>query len=129
MATTSDFYFNAGVSTAMSAFRRVLVAPDGKVALATTTNRGIGVLQKDVAGQTYESAAVRLWGTGTQKITLAGTTGVAIGDAVYACADGRISGVVTGSITVGTGTTVGIVVATAPTALGDILEIVPTYTV
>lgn len=115
MATTNDFTRSFGVNAAMSAWRRVAVSSNGKVGYASNAEVGVGVLQQDVAGNSYETPQVRFNTTGTQMVAVTAVP-VTIGDTVYAGANGQVSS--TGSVVVGK-------TLTSAATNGDIIEIVP----
>lgn len=118
MATQNDFVraFN-NPPAALSAFSRVDVNSDGAIILADASVRGIGVLQTDVQGESWENPDVRFWGTGSVQIL--GTAGpITPGDTLYTAAGGRVAP--TGSNVVGR----------ALTALGTVsgaLEMFPQF--
>lgn len=99
MATQNDFTraFNSPLA-AMSAFNRVQISANGAIFLADTAVRGIGVLQEDVQGASWENPDVRLWGTGTVQI-LATAGPVTAGNTLYLAAAGKVAP--TGTITAG----------------------------
>ena len=102
----NDNSFTLRAAAAASAFRRVTVNASGQAAVADNTVKGVGVLQRDVSAETWDSSAVRTWGAGTHCIAVAAAP-ITAGDLAYAAAGGLVAP--TGTVIVGrclTGTTV-----------------------
>jgi hypothetical protein len=109
----SDNTFTLRAAAAASAFRRASINSSGQAAVADNTVKGVGVLQRDVSAESFDSATIRTWGAGTHAI--AGTAGpITTGDLVYAAAGGLVAP--TGTVIVGRAVT-GIMVN------GTILEV------
>jgi hypothetical protein len=102
----SDNSFTVRAAAAASAFRRVTINSSGQAAIADNTVKGVGILQRDVSADAFDSAAVRTWGAGTHRI-VATAAPITPGNIVYAAAGGLVAP--TGTVVVGmaiTGTTV-----------------------
>lgn len=102
----NDRSFTLRAAAAASAFRRVTINSSGQSAVADNTVKGVGVLQRDVSAESFDSAVIRTWGAGTHAIAVTGAP-ITAGDLAYAAAGGLIAA--TGTVIVGraiTGTTV-----------------------
>lgn len=91
MATSNDISRSFAVSTAMSAGRRVEIAPDGKIRVGSINKVGVGYLVDDTSANSYENPKVRLHGAGTVRASLTGTP-LTAGDLLYAVTNGQLSG-------------------------------------
>lgn len=121
MATQNDYYRCFPVNAAMSANRRVALSTNGAIGYADANTLGIGILQEDVLGASYETPAVRLFGTGTMRVGISAIT--TISDTLICTANGLVcpKGAVTNGITFGrsiTGST---------NTSGELIEAVPLF--
>lgn len=115
MATQNDFTRAFGVNSAMSGFRRVALSSNGSVGYAATAVVGIGVLQQDVAGNSWDTPQVRFYTHGSFICSVTGVP-VTIGDTLYAGATGQVAS--TGTVTIG-------LAGTNAATNGDIIEVYP----
>lgn len=91
----------------MSAFMRVVVSPNGFISIAGVDTLGIGMVQEDCTANAYENVAVRLWGTGTNRVILTGISCTA-GDRLVAVTNGLVA--LTNGLVGNTGVVVGMMV-------------------
>ena len=119
MATQYDFSRGFTVSSAMSAFIRVTVTANGTI-IPSQGEQGQGVLQQDVAGNSYEVAKVRFNGAGSMQVAVTGnaTTAITPGCSLYTTANGYVCaspGVTLWGIALqGSGTNTGAVIEAVP---------------
>lgn len=124
MATQNDFSRSFPPNAAMSAYFRVVVSPNGKISLADTKVRGIGIIQEDVQGGYWENPAVRLWGTGTCQV-MATNGPITPGDTIYTAAE---AGMVQNSAAVTNSITMGKAITGLPGAITGVIEFLPLFT-
>lgn len=119
MATQNDFTRGFTVNTAMSAFIRVTVSANGAIE-PSGAEQGQGVIQQDVAGNTFDVAKVRFYGTGSVQVAVTGngttaiTPGATLGTTLlgYVCVSPYTN--VWGIALQGSGTTTGAVIEAVP---------------
>jgi hypothetical protein len=119
MATSNDFSRGFTVNTAMSAFIRVTVSLNGAIG-PSGAEQGQGVLQQDVAGNSYDVPKVRFFGTGSCQIAVTGngttaiTPGATLGTTLlgYVCVSPYTN--VWGIALQGSGTNTGSVIEALP---------------
>lgn len=122
MAVQHNFTRSFQVNAAMSAGRVVAVSNNGKIGLAAINTRGVGVLQEDTTAEAYENPAVRLYGTGTVRVSVTGTP-LTAGDTLYTVTNGQVAGT-NGNI--GTAQIFGTLLeTTGPSANGTLAEVLP----
>ncbi len=92
-------YATFRANAAASAGVRVVISPNGSISVAGNAASGIGVLERDVSAESWDSGCVKLFGGCT---FLAVVTGVPVtaGDTAYAAALGAVAA--TGTVPVGT---------------------------
>ncbi len=105
----------------MSAYLRVSISKGGNITPAALLEPGIGVLQQDVQGASWENAKVRFWGTGSCICLLTGGL-TTIGTTLFAATGGYVTS--TPNQTAGVGVTIGTSLETVSAALGTV-ELVP----
>ena len=117
MATQSNFTRSFQTATAMSANRRVALSTGTNYlsGYADNTVPGIGVLQEDVTANAYERPVVRLYGTGTTRISITAQP-VTANTTLYAAANGQVAP--TGTVTWG-------YALQGSTTNGDVIEAIP----
>lgn len=120
MATQNDFSRSFPVNSAMSHGYRVSVSSNGAIGLSTATDYGVGVLQQDAQGASFESPKVRFYYTGSSDIAVTAVTAYPItpGSIVFLAAGGMVAQ--TGSLTFG-------VALESPVENGDLIEVVPNF--
>ena len=121
MSIQNNFIRSFQVNAAMSAFYRVTVSSNGKLDLAGVDVLGIGILQEDCTANTYETPAVRLWGTGTFKCAVTGNS-ITAGNTLIAVTGGLAA--LTNGLAGNTGIVQGMALETATGASinGTIIE-------
>jgi len=121
MSTQNTFTRSFQVNSAMSAFYRVTVSTNGKIGLAGVDVLGIGILQEDCTSNSYENPSVRLWGGGTFKCAITGSS-VTAGDTLVAVTGGLAA--LTNGLVGNSGVIVGMSLETATGASinGTIIE-------
>lgn len=121
MSTQNDFSRSFPVGVAMSAYLRVSISAGGQITPAKLTEPGIGILQQDVQGASWENAKVRFYGTGSC-IGLATGGLITIGTTLFAATSGYVTS--TPNQAAGIGVTLGTALETVSAALGTV-EFVP----
>lgn len=121
MSTQNDFSRGFPVGVPMSAYLRVAISNGGQITPAALLSPGIGVLQQDVQGASWENAKVRFWGTGSAICLVTGGL-TTIGTTMFAATGGYVTS--TPNQAAGIGITIGIALETVSAALGT-CEIVP----
>lgn len=117
MSTQNDFERSFPVGVAMSAYLRVGISNNGQITPASLLTPGIGVLQQDVQGASWENAKVRFYGTGSC-IFLATGGLITIGTTVFAATGGYVTS--TPNQAAGIGVTMGTALETVSAALGTV---------
>ena len=91
MASQNNFSRSFTVNAAMSAGSVVALSSNASIGLNAINQPGIGVLQDDCTANSYENPKVRLYGTGTSKVSVTGTP-LTAGDTLYTVTNGQVAG-------------------------------------
>lgn len=123
MATQNDFTRGFTVNTAMSAFIRVTVSANGAIG-ASGIEQGQGILQQDVAGNSYDVPKVRFYGVGTMQVAVTGNSTIALtpGASLYTTAGGYVCATIYGSVNLW-----GIALQGSGTNTGAVIEAIPAF--
>lgn len=122
MANQFNFSRSFQVNAALSSGRVVAVSSNGKIGLAAINTRGVGVVQEDCTSAAFENPAVRLYGTGTVRVSVTGTP-LTAGDILYTVTNGQVAGT-NGNI--GTAQIWGVLLeTTGPSNNGNLFEALP----
>lgn len=117
MSTQNDFERSFPVGVAMSAYLRVAISANGQVTPAALKEPGIGVLQQDVQGASWENAKVRFYGTGSCVMLATGGL-ITVGTTMFGATGGYVTS--TPNQTAGVGITIGTALETVSAALGTV---------